>query len=279
VKIDVRDGIADVRLNRPDKMNALDGAMFKAIAEAGDKLAADRSVRVVVLSGEGRSFCAGLDISSFGGGAAPDAGSGQASDGSGALQPPAGGAEGVTGRLEGRITNLFQQVAHTWIEMPAPVIAAIHGVAFGGGIQIALGADLRIVAPDARLSVMEVRWGLFPDMTGAQHLPRLVGLDVAKELAFTGRQVSGTEAVQLGLATRVADDPLAAAMELAAEIAGKNPAAIRASKALLNAAGTRPLAESYLEESRLMASIMGTPNQMEAAMAFLEKRPPVFVDE
>jgi enoyl-CoA hydratase/carnithine racemase len=271
VKIEVREGVADVRLNRPDKMNALDLEMFRAIVAAGDEVAADRSVRVVVLSGEGRSFCAGLDISAFAGGMqAQDLGDGGT---------PAGSGGGLTDRLEGRITNMAQQVAHTWIEMPAPVIAAIHGVAFGGGIQIALGADIRIVAPDARLSVMEVRWGLFPDMTGPQTLPRLVGLDVAKELVFTGRQVSGTEAVQLGLATRVADDPRAAAMALAAEIAGKNPDAIRAAKSLLNASGTRPLAESYLEESRLMASIMGSANQKEAAMASLENRPPVFTVE
>lgn len=271
VKIDLKDGIADVRFNRPDKMNALDRTQVEAIVEAADSLAADPSVRVVVLSGEGRAFCSGLDISAFGGG----------SGGSDAPDTAFGGTPSdaaINGRMEGRITNLFQQVAHAWVEMPAPVIAAVHGVAFGGGIQIALGADIRIVAPDARLSVMEVRWGLFPDMTGPQHLPRLVGLDVAKELTFTGRQVSGTEAVQLGLATRVADDPKAAAMELAAEIAGKNPAAIRAAKSLLNAAGTRPLAESYLEESRLMGTIMGTPNQREAALAFLEKRPPVFTD-
>ena len=270
VKIEVRDGIADVRLNRPDKMNALDIEMFRAIVAAGDQVAADPSVRVVVLSGEGRGFCAGLDISAFTGGSqAEELGSGDSSGSSG----------GLAGRLEGRITNMAQQVAHTWIEMPAPVIAAVHGVAFGGGIQIALGADIRIVAPDARLSVMEVRWGLFPDMTGPQTLPRLVGLDVAKELTFTGRQVSGTEAVQLGLATRVADDPRAEAMELAAEIAAKNPEAIRAAKSLLNAAGTRPLAESYLEESRLMASVMGTANQREAVMANLEKRAPVFTVE
>ena len=162
--------------------------------------------------------------------------------------------------------------------MPVPVIAAVHGVALGGGIQIALGADIRIVAPDARLSVLEIRWGLLPDMTGLQMLPRLVGLDVAKELAFTGRMVSGTEAVELGLATHVADDPRAAALELAAEIAGKNPAAIRGMKALLNAAGTRPLAESFREETRLMTEVIGSPNQIEAVTAYFEKRPPVFTD-
>jgi enoyl-CoA hydratase/carnithine racemase len=263
VTIEISDGVADVRLNRPDKMNALDGAMFAAIAVAGDQVAADPSVRCVVLSGEGRGFCAGLDVGAFMGGGADD------------------GSESfdlLGGREGERIANLAQQVAYTWTEMPAPVIAAVHGVALGGGIQIALGADIRIVAPDAKLSVLEIRWGLLPDMTGLQMLPRLVGLDIAKELAFTGRMVSGTEAKELGLATHVADDPRAAALELAAEIAGKNPAAVRASKALLNAAGTRPLAESFREETRLMKQVIGSPNQIEAVTAYFEKRPPNFTD-
>jgi enoyl-CoA hydratase/carnithine racemase len=264
VTIDVKDGIADVRLNRPDKMNALDGAMFAAIVEAGDAVAADPTVRVVVLSGEGRGFCAGLDVGAFMG-----AGGGDDDASSFAV---------LGGRGEGRIANVAQQVAYTWTEMAVPVIAAVHGVALGGGIQIALGADIRIVAPDAKLSVLEVRWGLFADMTGLQSLPRLVGLDVAKELAFTGRMVSGTEAVALGLATRVADDPRAAAFELAAEIAGKNPAAIRHAKALLNAAGTRPLAEAFRDETERMMEVIGSPNQVEAVMSYFEKRPPVFVD-
>jgi enoyl-CoA hydratase/carnithine racemase len=263
VTIDITEGVADVRLNRPDKMNALDGAMFAALVEAGDQLAADSSVRAVVLSGEGAGFCAGLDIGAFLGG----------DDGDGA------GTDGLLGgRDGGRIANVAQQVAYTWTELPVPVIAAVHGVALGGGIQIALGADIRIVAPDARLSVLEIRWGLLPDMTGLQMLPRLVGLDVAKELAFTGRMVSGVEAVQLGLATRVSDTPHESAMELAREIAGKNPAAIRGTKELLNAAGTRPLAESFLEETRLMRGLIGSPNQVEAVMAYFEKRPPVFTD-
>lgn len=265
VTIDITAGVADVRLNRPDKVNALDGAMFAALVEAGDALAADRSVRAVVLSGEGKGFCAGLDIAAF-------MGAGAGEQGASASFDLLGGREG------GRIANLAQQVAYTWTEMAAPVIAAVHGVAFGGGIQIALGADIRIVAPDARLSVMEIRWGLLADMTGLQMLPRLVGLDVAKELAFTGRRISGTEAVQLGLATRVSDDPHGDAMALATEIAGRNPAAVQASKALLNASGTRPLAESFREETRLMTEVIGSPNQMEAVAAELEGRPARFVD-
>jgi len=262
VTIDVTDGVADVRMNRPDKMNALDGAMFAALAEAGDQIAADPGIRAVVLSGEGRGFCAGLDVGAFMGGG----------DGGGDSFSVLGGREG------GRIANIAQQVAYTWTEMPAPVIAAVHGVALGGGIQIALGADIRIVAPDAKLSVLEIRWGLLPDMTGLQMLPRLVGLDIAKELAFTGRMVSGTEAVALGLATRVADDPRSAAIDLAREIAGKNPAAVQGAKQLLNDAGTRPLAESFLEETRLMTEIIGSPNQLEAVTAYFEKRPAVFAD-
>lgn len=263
VTIDITDGVADVRMNRPDKMNALDPAMFAALVEAGDQLAADRSVRAVVLSGEGRGFCAGLDIGAFMGGGGDDGGA---------------SFDVLGGRAEGRIANVAQQVAYTWTALPVPVVAAVHGVALGGGIQIALGADIRIVAPDARLSVLEIRWGLLPDMTGLQMLPRLVGLDVAKELAFTGRMVSGTEAAQLGLATRVADDPHGEAMALAREIASKNPAAIRGMKALLNDAGTRPLADSFKEETRLMTEIIGSPNQIEAVMAYFEKRPAVFTD-
>lgn len=269
VTIEIADGVADVRMNRPDKMNALDGAMFHALVEAGDQLAADPSVRAVVLSGEGRGFCAGLDIAAFMGAEA------ETTDATGAPSSP---FALLGGREDGRIANLAQQVAYTWTEMPVPVIAAIHGVALGGGIQIALGTDIRVVAPDARLAVLEIRWGLLPDMTGLQMLPRLVGLDVAKELAFTGRMVSGTEAVELGLATKLSEDPRTDALALAAEIAGKNPAAIRGMKSLLNDAGTRPLADSFLEETRLMTEVIGSPNQLEAVTAYFEKRPAVFTD-
>src|SRR5438067_10064483 len=177
-----------------------------------------------------------------------------------------------------RITNAGQQAAYVWTEMPAPVIAAVHGPALGAGFQIALAADIRFIAPDAKMSMLEIRWGLVPDMTGTQMLPRLVGLDVAKELAFTGRMVSGEEAVELGLATRVADDPHAAAMELAREIAGKNPFAVKGVKALLNMAGQAPLAEAFKAEERTMASLIGSPNNVEAVTAYFEKRDPNFAD-
>ncbi len=263
VQIEITDGVADVRLDRPDKMNALDGAMFAAIAEAGETVANDPTIRAVVLSGAGRAFCSGLDFSSF-----------QAMAGDGPR--PSTDAPSAGDRPDGRITHLGQQVAHTWQEVPVPVIAAVHGVALGGGCQIALGADIRIIAPDARMSVLEIKWGLIPDMTGTWMLPRLVGLDVAKELTFTGRMVEGAEAVELGLATRVADDPYAAAHDLAREIAGKSPEAVRAAKRLLNASGTVPVAEQYAAERDEIGRLIGSPNQVEAVMAGFEKRDPSF---
>ncbi len=269
VQIEITDGVADVRLTRPDKMNALDGAMFQAIADAGETVKADDSIRAVVLSGEGRAFCSGLDFASF-----------QAMAGGGRDRgdDDAGGTEslGAIGQTGERITHLGQQVAHVWQEVPVPVIAAVHGVALGGGCQIALGADIRICTPDTRFSVLEVKWGLIPDMTGTWMLPRLVGLDVAKELTFTGRMVEGTEAVALGLATRVADDPHAAATELAREIAGKSPESVRAAKRLLNASGSVPIAEQFAAERAEIAKLIGSPNQVEAVMAGFEKREPVF---
>ena len=193
VTVAIDRGVADVRLNRPDKLNALDTDMFVGLVDAGARLATEPSVRAVVLSGEGRSFSAGLDFSGFqamadGGRATGD---GQVTGGNGL---------GTIGATEGRITHLAQQAAHCWSEVPVPVIAAISGHCLGGGLQIALGADIRIVHPDASLSVLEIRWGLSPDMTGTATLPRLVGPDVAKELAWTGRTVSGEEAARIGLA-------------------------------------------------------------------------------
>ncbi|MBM3684833.1 MAG: crotonase/enoyl-CoA hydratase family protein [Actinobacteria bacterium] len=262
ISVRVDGGVADVRLDRPEKINALDAGMFRALIETGDALAADPSVRAVVLSGNGRGFCAGLDFDSFRG----MAGEGDAP---------------VIGRTDDgprRITNHGQQAAYTWTELPVPVIVAVHGVALGGGCQIALAGDIRIVAPDARFSVLEIRWGLTPDMTGTQLLPRLVGLDVAKELTFTGRMVDGVEAVRIGLATRAADDPLAASLELAHEIAAQNPQAIRGAKHLLEMAGRVSLAEGFAEEERVIKGLIGSPNQVEAVQAYFERRPPRFVD-
>jgi enoyl-CoA hydratase/carnithine racemase len=266
----IADGVADVRLNRPDKLNALDAGMFQALVETGEALKADSSVRAVVLSGEGRAFCAGLDFGSFQAMAGEEGKEGDANRGDRALAD-------LTQR-DGRITNRGQQAVYVWTEMPAPVIAAVHGHALGGGIQLALGADIRIVSPDAKLSVLEIRWGLVPDMTGTQMLPRLVGLDVAKELVLTGRMVSGTEAVQLGLATRLSDQPREDAFALAAEIASKSPDAVRGAKALVNLAGVVSLEDGFRAEERTIKGLIGTPNQVEAIRAYFEGRSPRFSD-
>ena len=274
VTVAIDRGVADVRLNRPDKLNALDTDMFVALVDAGARLAAEPSVRAVVLSGEGRSFSAGLDFSGF----AAMADGGRASGD----RPSPSGSDGTRLRAisatDGRITHLAQQAAHCWSEVPAPVIAAIWGHCLGGGLQIALGADLRIVHPDATLSVLEIRWGLSPDMTGTATLPRLVGPDVAKELAWTGRAVSGEEAARIGLATRASDAPLEDARALAREIAAKNPHAIRGIKRLVEQSGRVPLARQYADEREVIGSLVSTPNQVEAVTAYFEKREPTFAD-
>jgi enoyl-CoA hydratase/carnithine racemase len=259
VRLTIVDGVADVRLNRPDKLNGLDLAMFDALVETGKRVAEDRTLRAVVLSGEGRGFCAGLDFMSF-------------------MASSDGPKRSLFERSAESPANLAQRAAFIWAEVPIPVIAAVHGVAFGGGIQIALAADIRIVAPDARLSVMEIKWGLIPDMSGTQTLRRLIPLDVAKELTFTGKIVSGIDAVELGLATRLSETPYEDAMALAREIAGKSPDAVRAGKRLLNAAGLLTLAEGLQLEEDLQRTLMGSPNQMEAVQANFEKRAPRFRD-
>ena len=265
VVVHLADGIADVRLNRPEKLNALDGAMFQALVETGVELARDRGLRAAVLSGEGRAFCAGLDFTSFQALASRD--------------ERAGGSRSLLSR-EGAESpaNFAQRAAWVWNELPVPVIAAVHGVAYGGGLQIALAADLRLVAPDARLSVMEIKWGLVPDMSGTQTLRRLTRLDVAKELTYTGRVVSGTEAVALGLATRAVETPREAALELARDIAARSPDAVRAAKRLLDASGVVGLAEGLRLEEELQRSLIGRPNQIEAVRANVEKRAPRFRD-
>jgi enoyl-CoA hydratase/carnithine racemase len=264
VTVTITDGVADVRMNRPEKRNALDGAMFLALAEAGERLIADTSVRAVVLSGEGSAFCAGLDFGSF-------------QQMAGGERIPGGGGN-PSSMAEGSITHLGQQVAWVWQEVPVPVIAAVHGAALGGGIQVALGADIRLVHPEAQLSVRELHWGLVPDMTGTLILSRLVRPDVAKELTFTARIVSGVEAVELGLCTRLSHDPRADALAMAADIAAASPEAIRGAKALLNRQMHDGAAEQFAEERRVIASLIGSVNQIEAVTANFEKRPPRFRD-
>ena len=263
VTVDVKDGVADVRLNRAEKYNALSPAMFKAIIEAGQEVAASPGVRAVVLSGNGRGFCAGLDMESFAGMAE----SSDSDDAAGGLLEKGEGPE-----------NFAQRPAYVWKQMPVPVIAALHGVAYGGGAQIALGADIRIAAPDTKMSVMEIKWGLIPDMSLTQTLRDLVPLDVAKELTFTGRILSGDQAKELGLVTRVAENPLEEALSLAAEIAGKSPDAIRAGKQLLDEAWHADERTGLELEAALQTQLIGSPNQVEAIAANFEKRAPNFTD-
>ena len=264
VTIDISpSGVADVRLNRPEKYNALSSEMFDAITEAGESLIDNTSVRAVVLSGNGRGFCAGLDFSSFRGMAGE-------SDGT-----PITSRRKPTGRTPG---NPAQQPGMVWKVVPVPVIAAIHGVAYGGGFQIAMGADIRIAAPDARLSVMEIKWGLIPDCSISQTLRDLVRLDIAKELTFTGRIIDGQEAAALGVVTRVSGTPLTAAMEMAEAIATKSPDAIRLGKRLFETTWRGERIEGLQLEAQLQGKLIGGKNQAEAVMANFEDRSPDFDD-
>lgn len=258
VSVEVSSHVAEVRLARPDKHNALDFAMFEAIGAAIDRLAGDPTVRAVVLHGEGKSFCSGLDFPSFLAEGRP--------------------IDEMLARSEGDDANMAQLVSYGWQTLPMPVIAAVHGNCIGGGAQIALGADVRLIAPDARMSIREVHWGLIPDMGITRSLPRLVRADVARELVLTGRFVDGVEAAAIGLATRVAEDPLTAARELAEEIASRSPDATRRDKALLERSWTMDARESLALEEELQRELLGTPNQMRAVQAGMTGEPAEFED-
>ncbi len=258
VTVAVADHVAVVTLTRPDKHNALDVAMFEQINAAADRVSAEPGVRAVVLHGEGPSFCSGLDVVS--------------------IMAAGNGLDGLVARVRGEVPNWFQRVAYAWIQLPVPVIAALHGNCFGGGLQIALGADIRVAAPDTRLSVMEVKWGLVPDMSISRTLPRLVGIDVAKELTFTGRVFDAAEAARLGVVTRLADDPLSAARELAAEIAQRSPDAVRAAKRLYDESWTGDAQRTLALEAELQMGLIGSPNQLAAVAAGFSSEPAEFVD-
>jgi enoyl-CoA hydratase/carnithine racemase len=266
VIVSINDGIAEVRFNRADKRNALDREQFAAIAEAGESLKAAEGVRVVVLVGDGESFCAGLDFSIFGDMAGGDR-TGSSND-----RGNPGGIE------EGRITHLAQQICWVWQELPMPVIAAVHGHALGGGFQIALGADIRIAHPDTKWSVREIHWGLVPDMTGTFMLSKLVRQDIARELTYTARIIDGREAHELGLVTRLSDTPYDDAMALAREIAGRSPGAVRGAKALFDRMFADGAAEQFAMERQVIHDQIGTPNQIEAITANMERRAPLFID-
>lgn len=264
VIVTISNGIADVRFNRPDKRNALDREQFAAIAEAGEQLKVADGVRVVVVSGEGESFCAGLDFAMFG--------------------ELAGGASGESdrgdpgGTTDGRITHLAQQICWVWQELDVPVIAAVHGHALGGGLQIALGADIRVAHPDSTWSVRELHWGITPDMTGTLFLSRLVRNDIARELTFTARVFDGREAADIGLVTRLSETPHDDALAMAREIASRSPQGVQGAKRLFNALYLDGAAAHFALEREVIGSLIGTPNQVEAITANLERRPPVFTD-
>jgi enoyl-CoA hydratase/carnithine racemase len=261
VTVTVEDHVATVTMVRGAKHNALDAHMFTGLVDAAAQVAADPSVRVVVVHGEGKSFCSGLDVASFMGGESPIT------------------MDQLMDRGERGRSNLAQQAATDWIDLPVPVIMAIHGNCFGGVMQIALGADIRIAAPDARLSIMEIKWGLVPDMGITQALPRLMPIDRAKELTYTGRQVSGEEAAALGLVTRTAPDPLAAAQALAAEIASKSPSAIQHTKRLYDETWTtQDMDAALVLETDLQLELIGKPNQLAAVTAAFTKQPGEFTD-
>lgn len=251
--------VARVRLNRPDKHNAVDRAMFEAFIETGRALGGDRSLRAVVLHGSGENFCAGIDVSVF---AAGEDGFDPTT-----MQPRADSP-----------ANFYQSAAYVWRELPVPVIAALKGVVFGAGMQIALGADVRVCHPDAQLSIMETKWGIIPDMGISTVLPGLMPLDKALSLTWSGRIVPGSDAAELGLVTSLSDDPEAEAMRLAEDVAGRSPDAIRAAKRLLKSAWADRDAELLKLEANLQMQVMAAPNQSEAVQANMEKRKPKFSD-
>jgi enoyl-CoA hydratase/carnithine racemase len=256
IKITVESGVADVRLARPEKINALDQAMFEGIADAIATLGAMPGLRCVVLSGEGRGFCVGIDLNTL--------------EGNPTLKD-------LRVRTHGK-ANLYQQIAWGWRNLPVPVIVAVHGFAFGAGFQMMLGADIRIVAPDAQLSMMELRWGLVPDVAGIALLRGLVRDDIAREITFTARTFAGEEAARLGLATHVAVDPRAEAMLLARSIAESSPEAIRAAKRLLNLSMDADAAAILTAESDEQQILLASAGHAEALAAGREKRLPIFED-
>src|SRR5947209_9269798 len=265
VRVTMSEGVADVRLVRADKMNALDIAMFEALVATTERLGREKGLRAVVLSGEGRAFCAGLDMGRF-----------AAMKGSGGNGIAGGEKRELTVRTHG-IANFPQMAVWGWRQLAVPVIAAVHGVAFGGGFQLALGADMRFVSPDARMSIMEIKWGLVPDMAGTPILASLVRDDILRELTYTGRIFSAQEALSFGLATKICDNPREAALQAARDIAGKSPDAIRSAKRLLNRLSIDP-APALLAESVEQQKLIGSPNQLEAVRANIEKREARFVD-
>lgn len=256
VTITVEGAIATVSLNRPDKHNGLDLPMFHALVDAARALRKRREVRAVILRGEGPSFCSGLDVKSA------------------FSSMPKFARDFATFGIKKR--NIFQDVGLCWRDLPVPVIAVIQGNCFGGGMQIALGADFRIAAPDAKLSIMEVKWGLIPDMSGTVTLRELMPIDQAKYLTMTGRVLSGSEARDYNLVTSVSDDPLMAARALAAELVGKSPDALALGKKLFQRNWLASENTALKLERRFQFKLLNSRNQRITVKANTEKRAPEF---
>lgn len=257
-------GIVTVSLNRPEKRNAIDGEIIDGLLGAIESIKADRSARVVVLTGAGDGFCAGLDMANMGDMLSGDLTADSAADAYDELSPAG--------------ANRVQQLGWGWQELPIPVIAAVHGAAMGGGLNLALGADIRVVAPDAKLGFVEISFGLLPDMSATQSLRHLVGLERMKELILTGRRFTGVEAYDYGLAATLSTDPLEDALAIARTIAGRNPDAVRAAKKLLNDAVFSSTHDGLVAESNCSRELLGTPNQIEAVMSTFERREANFTE-
>ena len=251
VSYSVHNSIATVSLNRPKQYNALDAAMFEALIATAKSIRKDKSIRAVILKGEGPGFSSGLDIT--------------------AIQKSPWVIFKLLRKPGKQLTNLVQEAAYCWRKLPVPVIAVIHGKCFGGGLQIALGADFRIASPDAELSILEAKWGLIPDMTGAVTLPEVLPLDVAKELAMTAKIISGTQAQQLGLVTKTNTEPMKAAWQLAETLSDKSPDALSAIKTLFNDSWKSSPQDALQLETQLQRKVLARWNQIAASsQAFLD---------
>jgi enoyl-CoA hydratase/carnithine racemase len=264
VLVESHEGVVTVTLNRPEKRNAIDGEIIDGLLAAMAQIESDKTARVVVLTGAGDAFCAGLDMASMGDMLSGDLTADSAAEAYDELSPAG--------------ANRVQRLGWGWQELSIPVIAAVNGAAMGGGLNLAMGADLRVVAPDVRLGFVEISFGLLPDMSATQSLRRLVGLERAKELILTGRKFTGAEAVEYGLATTVSDNPKEEAQAIARMIAGRNPDAVRAGKKLLNDAVFASTHDGLVAESNCSRELLGTPNQIEAVMSTFERRPANFTD-
>ncbi|RNI19885.1 crotonase/enoyl-CoA hydratase family protein [Flexivirga caeni] len=256
IEVTVADGIADVRLDRPEKLNGLTLPMLRELASVARKLRSDKEIRTVILSGNGTSFCAGLDFKTV-------------------TADPKQLPLGLLPR-PWRSTNLFQEACWAWRRVPVPVVAAVHGHCYGGGLQIALSADLRVTAPDAKWSVLEGKWGLIPDMTGVQALSELVGIETAKRLTMTAEIISGTEAAQIGLVGQVDPQPYGAARALAASLAQRSPDALVAAKRLFDRTWTMSARRTFTRERWEQARLLLGANFTIARKAGLQREQPVF---